>query len=257
MKKKLFIACLLMLISSISLFSEIRIVTTDEPPTNYTLNGEITGTTTDIVKKMLSHEGVNVSIENKPWARSYNIAVNDPNVMIFTAGKTQERITLGFNFIGPVITRKFALYSKSDSNIIINSVDDIKNQKLVVGGMRGDWRTEFFKKEGVKVEEVGNHEANLKKLIAGRIDLWISSDIEAPSNMSAINASMSDIKLAYVFKESSSYIMLSPKTSKDVVVRWEKAFDSVTSDMGDLTMKWSKNLGFSLGFSKDTGYYVK
>lgn len=89
-----------------------RIVTAEETPTNYTINGEVTGTTTAIVREILRLLDREVEIEIFPWARSMRIAQKEPNVIIFTAGKSSERINHGFHFLGPVSTRKHVLYKK-------------------------------------------------------------------------------------------------------------------------------------------------
>jgi len=237
----------------------IRIVTTEEPPTNYTYQEKFTGTTTDMVLEIMRYLNLSIKIEVKPWARSYKIAKDEPNVVIFTAGRTKERIDYGFNFIGPVITRKHVLWRKKDSPVSITSINDIKKMDLNIGAMRGDWRTNFFKDQGIKVQEVANHELNLMKLLKGRFHLWVSSDIEAPPIVNKLGYSMKEIEISYIFKEASSYIMISRDTSKDIVKEWQNAFIEIQkSDFFEkLSKKWSNILGFDLGFTAKTGLYVK
>jgi ABC-type amino acid transport substrate-binding protein len=239
--------------------SQIRIVTTEEPPTNYTYQDRFVGTTVDIIEEIKRYLNLNVTIEVKPWARSYKIAKEVPNVVIFTAGRTQERINHGFFFIGPVITRKHALWSKKGKAYNITNINEIKVQNLNIGSMRGDWRTKFFKDQGVKVQEVANHELNLKKLIRNRFHLWVSSDIEAPPILNKLGYGMNEIEIAYVFKEASSYIMLSKDTSKDIVEKWQKAYTDIqkTDFFEKTSKKWTKILGFKLGYAKKKGFFVK
>jgi len=238
---------------------QFRIVTTEEPPTNYTYQGKFTGTTVDIIEEIKKYLNLKVKIEVKPWARSYRIAKKQPDVVIFTAGRTQERVDHGFHFIGPVITRKHALWCKKGNTFGIKSIEDIKKMNLNIGSMRGDWRTNFFKTQGVKVQEVANHELNLKKLLKGRIHLWVSSDIEATPILSKLGYDMKEIEIAYVFKEASSYIMLSRDTSKDIVEKWQNAYTAIqkTDFFEKASKKWSNILGFDLGYSKKTGFFVK
>jgi hypothetical protein len=239
--------------------STIRILTTEEPPTNYTYKGKFTGTTTDIVEEIMRYLNLKVNIEVKPWARSYKIAKEEPDIVIFTAGRTQERIDHGFYFIGPVITRKHVLWSKKESSINITCINDIKTMNLNIGAMRGDWRTKFFKDQGIKVQEVANHALNIKKLLKGRFHLWVSSDIEAPPLLSKLGYDMKEIKISYIFKEASSYIMISRDTSKDIVKKLQNAYTDIqkTDFFENLSKKWSRILGFELGYSKETGFYVK
>jgi len=240
-------------------FSRIRIVTTEEPPTNYTYQDKLIGTTVDIIEEIKKLLNLNVSIEVKPWARSYKIAKEEPNVVIFTAGRTQERVNHGFYFIGPVITRKHALWRKKGKTFSITSIEDIKTMNLNIGSMRGDWRTQFFKDHGVKVQEVANHELNLKKLLRGRFHLWVSSDIETPTILKKLGHDINEIEIAYVFKEASSYIMLSKDTSKDIVEKWQNAYAAIqkTDFFEKASKKWTHILGLEFGYSKEKGFFVK
>jgi ABC-type amino acid transport substrate-binding protein len=239
--------------------TQVRIVTTEEPPTNYTDQNKFVGTTVDIVEEIKNYLNLKVSIEVKPWARSYKIAKEEPNVIIFTAGRTKERIDHGFHFIGPVITRKHALWNKKGNAFSIKNIYDIKTMNLNIGSMRGDWRTKFFKNQGIKVQEVANHELNLKKLLKGRFHLWVSSDIEAPPILNKLGYDMEDIEMAYVFKEAASFIMISKDTSKGIVEKWQKAYTAIqkTDFFEKASKKWTNILGFELGFAKEKGFFVK
>jgi len=239
--------------------SQIRIVTTEEPPTNYTYQGKLVGTTIDIVEEIKRYLNLRVRIEVMPWTRSFKIAKEKPNVVIFTAGRTQKRIDHGFHFIGPVITRKHALWCKKEKSFNISNVKDIKTMNLSIGSMRGDWRTLFFKDQGIKVQEVANHEQNLIKLIKNRFDLWVSSDIEATPILNKLGYDIKDIKIAYVFKEAASYIMLSRGTSKDIVNKWQNAYAAIqkTDFFEKASRKWSNVLGLEFGYTKETGFFVK
>ena len=105
-------------------------------------------------------------------------AKTEPNIAVFTCGKSDERVKLGFHFIGPLTTRDGALYGKKDREIKISTLKDIKKQGLVVGAMREDWRSKYLQEKGVIVEPVNVTTQNINKLIFDRIDLWVSSDLE-------------------------------------------------------------------------------
>ncbi len=239
---------------------ELRIVTNVEPPTSYySEEGKFTGTTTDIVEEIERYLNLNVKIEVMSWARAYHIAKKDPNVVLFTAARTQERIDHGFHFIGPVITRRHLLWSKKGSAFNINSIQDIKDKNLRLGVMRGDWREKYFLDRGLNLENVTSHKQNLMKLLKGRIDLWVSSDIEAPLIAKEVGADMGEIEIAYIFKEASSYIMLSRDTPKETVEKWQKAYAEIqkTDFFENASRKWSKILGLEVGYAKDTGFFIK
>jgi len=238
---------------------EIRIVTTTEAPTNYISEGKVTGTSTDIVNEIKKYLNEDAKIEVFPWARSYDIAKRESNVLVYTCGKTQERIDLGFTFLGPVITRDHILYKKKGNNITINKIEDIRKQNFTVGALRGSWRGKYFKNENITVEETNTHRSNAKKLFADRIDLWVLSDIEAPSVMKEAGFNMSDLEIAFVFKTSPSYMMFSKNTSPKIIAKWESAFEKIkTTDFYDnATKKWSDILGMDIAYSSEKGFYIK
>lgn len=243
-----------------SMAGTVRFLTIEEPPTNYKQGGEITGTSVDIVREMGRRLGEDPAIDLLPPARAFKELQENPNRFIFTAGFTQKRADLGFQPIGPVITRNHLLFARKGSNFDLKSVEDLVAQNLSISGMAADWRSTFLKEEGAVVETTSGHDLNLKKLLGGRTDLWISSDIEAPSVLKEAGVSMDDIEVAYVIKTASSYILASKDTEVEVYDRWKQAYAELTEDQAFVdgyTAKWSDELGMSFGFKPDTGLYVE
>ncbi|WP_419905134.1 substrate-binding periplasmic protein [Kiloniella sp.] len=236
-----------------------RIVTAEETPTNYTINGEVTGTTTAIVRELLRLLDREVEIELFPWARSMRIAQKEPNVIIFTAGKTSERVNYGFHFLGPVSTRKHVLYKKKNSPIEINNIDDLMLSNWVIGGLREDWRVIYFKSIGLPVQEFNTHEIALGHAIRDHVDLWISSDLEAPMVARSIEANINDFEIAYVFKKAPSYIMFSRDFSPKLLQEWRRAFSAMneTDFFAKTAMEWSAHLNINLDHHRDRGFFIK
>lgn len=258
MKKTLFASMLLGLLCSGS-HADMKVVTNESPPTTMTIDGKASGMVTDIVQAIQKEVGSASAVEVLPWARAYDIAKSEPNVAIFTAGKTQERTDLGFSYLGPVFSRKHILYKKKGSPVSIASLEDLKAKKYSVGTLRGDWRSKFFIDQGIKVDEIGDQVANAKKLAANRIDLWVSSDIEAPGYVKSASMGMDDVEVAFVFQVAPSYIMLSKGTSPVTIEQWSKALGKLQhSDFFKrAAKKWSANLGMNFDYAPDKGFYVK
>jgi len=236
----------------------LRIVTSEEPPTNYTLNGTFTGITTDIVEAILAKLGQDIPIEVYPWARAYNIALSEPNVAIFTAGITRERVDHGFFLVGPVTTRRHALYKKAGRKLTVKSLEDVKRQHLSVGAMRGDWRAEYLETRGVPVDLVVDHQQNLKKLLIGRVDLFVLSDLELPETLDMAGVDHSAVELALVFDERPAYIMLSKGTPVSVAAKWGEAFRSLQNSDFFLKQarKWSGIIGMPVTYDPAKGLMI-
>lgn len=258
-KKTIFFYLFFLLFSPILLNAEsFRILTNEEPPTNYldTHNNPI-GITVDIVKELKHRLNIKANIEIMTWARAYTIAQKEKNIIIFTAGKTKKRIKEGFHFIGPVITRKHTLFANTNKDINISNLLDIKFQDLTVGAMREDWRSRYFIDRGIKTKEVSNHSQNLQKLLVNRIDLWATSDIEAPIIAKKANIKVNTFKKALVFKEASSYIMISKSTPLKEVHRIKDEFKKLqeTNFFINNAKKWNIILNLNLNYSKEKGYF--
>ncbi len=237
-----------------------KIVTNEEPPTNYySKEGKFTGPSTEIVEEIKKKMDLYVEIEVLPWARAYMYAKKEPNIAIFTAGKTQGRIDHGFHFIGPIFTRNHVLLKRKGTPYLIKSLEDVKKQKLLVGSMRGDWRAKLLKDYGIRVDEgAASHEQNIRKFMRKRFDLWVLSDLDAPFVVKNAGFNISDIEIAYVITEASGYIMLSRGTSKEIVKGWQNTFFEMqkTDFFKKTAMKWSDILELNLGYTVDKGFYL-
>lgn len=250
--------CLLLIGQTVTAAS-LRILTTEEPPTNYTYAGKFTGTTVDIVEEIKTRIGETADIEVMPWSSAFNIAKRKPNIAIFTCGKTEERVEHGFHFVGPVFTRSHTLFKRKGDPITIESVEDIKKQNLKLGAMMEDWRGFYFRKRGILVDFSNSHFVSAKKLLANRFSLWVISDLEAPIVMNLLSEPMDQIEPAFVFNEGDSYIMLSKETPQSVVDQWKKAFQAMqqTDFFTKTAEKWSDILMIDLGYAPEKGFFIK
>ena len=237
----------------------LRLVTAEEPPTNYTHEGKLTGITVDIVHELLRRQGLDTPIELFPWARAYAIAQQGPNVAIFTAARTPEREALGFSFVGPVTTRKHALFARANDARHYRSLADLRNERPVIAGMRADWRARWVTDQSLALYATNSHRQSLVMLQAGRVDLAVLSDLELGPNLEAIGAPAGSVRLAYLIEERSAYILLSKGTEKATVMRWQNEFAQMQSTdfFNRLSSRWSTNLGLGLRYTRDKGIHIE
>ncbi len=257
MKKRLFIILLIAFLP-VLLFAQMRIVTNESIPTGYTQDGTVQGTTITIIKGMMEIVGEEIEIEINPWKRSYEIAKNNANTIIFTAGRNSEREGL-FYFIGPVITRKHVLMKMKGSPIQINNNDDVVKGGYKIGSLSGDWRTSYFEDLGAIVVNNPTKEGSLKMLKGGRIDLWVSSDVEAIFVAEKLGMSINDLEIAYVFRESASWIMINNKTPEATFNKWDNAFKELQkgSFFDDAAKEWGVKLDVNMEYTKELGFVIK
>lgn len=70
----------------------------------------------------------------------------------------------------------------------------------------------------------------MKKLLAGRIDLWFSIKKEVGVVASQLGIDPSELKETIVVAEQFAYIAFSKKTPDAIVERWQKALDDMKND---------------------------
>jgi polar amino acid transport system substrate-binding protein len=240
--------------------AEIRLLTGIEPPTNYLdERGELTGIAVDIIEELKRSLGVHAQIEVYPWARALKLAETNPGVVLFTGTKTIEREAMGFHFIGPFVTRRHMVYSRADDPTKLKNLKDIAAKKARVVGMRGDWRTQLFKRRGAAIEETPQHIDSVRMLLAGRADFWLSSDLELPLMLKSAGAAPDAVDEAVLIREASSYLLVSRGTDPALLEAWQAAFAQLqtTGFFEQLARKWSRKLGVNYAYSKAKGMHLK
>lgn len=95
-------------------------------------------------------------------------------------------------------------------------------------------REPFLKEQGFSTElDSGADDlANPKKLMKGRIDVWIAGLLQAPYKTKQAGLNPADIECVYRVKDTELYIAFHKDTPDDVVQAWQKALDDMKSDGG-------------------------
>ncbi|WP_222937676.1 substrate-binding periplasmic protein [Spartinivicinus ruber] len=181
---KLFIvASCFFIISSLCIASEhIQIVTEYFPPYSISVDGQVEGISTEVVRAVLNDlKLTHLPIRLYPWLRTYQKALKEKNTLIFSIGRNAKRKKL-FKWVGVIAPAKFYIFSLHNRNdISLNSLEDVKQYTL--GTVVNDVREQFLVDRGfVKGKEIFttfDHAQNLTKLLRGRIDLWPMNELAA------------------------------------------------------------------------------
>ncbi|SFC58626.1 substrate-binding periplasmic protein [Pseudoalteromonas denitrificans] len=154
---------------------ELNFVTENAPPLQYIKDGEISGKTTRIIKKVLEHAQMPAKISIYPWARAYQKALNGKNIFIYPLVRTVEREN-HFIWIGEILTLNLSWVKLSHKkNIKISKLEDVKRYKI--GVMRGDATHTYLLKHGFEKNKNFIVVSELPKLLnllyAEKIDSFI------------------------------------------------------------------------------------
>jgi len=251
-----FLVCLAVAMAGPAKSQELRLITSPWPPSNYVgPDGSPAGISIDVIEALKEKLQLDTPVEILPWARGYLIAQSEPNVMLFTAGRTEERVSNGFHFIGPVVMWTHALMAKSGANLSIDDLDAVKAQDLTVAGVRGSWQMRLLEEAGVQTVDTENHETGARMLLAERVDLWITSSLQASVILKDLGEDADRVEPVHAVRRSPSFLMISKGSDPDVIARWENAYLDLkqTDFFENAAKKWSEQLGISLRFSSEDG----
>jgi polar amino acid transport system substrate-binding protein len=158
----------------------IKVVTEDTFPLQYLENGKVTGPATNLVEQVLLAAGVTYNIEVLPWARAYQLALTEPNILIYSLAKTTARLN-AFKWVGKITALDYYLYGAVDSEINLQtSLEDLKQYEI--GTVRDSAVYQYLQVNGFnKLTTVVQGRQNFLLFEQNRIDLF-------PANKSSFQA---------------------------------------------------------------------
>lgn len=156
----------------------IRLLTGNYPPFEYTENGNVKGLAVELLTEAFRRCHRDVRIEVLPWARALAETQQGRADAIFTAIKTPEReAALRFSSEA-LVTMNSALYSKKDAAIRYHGdLSALAGYRLgtVIGTSHGAQFDMALRSGLLKYVDAANDtEPNIRKLLAGRIDLIVA-----------------------------------------------------------------------------------
>ncbi len=221
---------------------KITVVTEEMAPYNFLDDRDkaVSGLATELVQEVLKRAKLDYHIDIYPWARSYRLAQDAPNVAIYSMGRSEEREKL-FKWVGLVVNREVFLYKmKGRPELTANSLADLKTMRL--GGIRDGIRTMYLKKEGLAVEESTDDASNIKKLQSRRIDAF---PIDEPnlvylSERNGVDFESMERMMKLEKLSGGLYMAFSLQTADETVDKCRVALDGMVKDasFNRITAKW-------------------
>lgn len=152
----------------------IKFVTEEYPPYNFSTENGPSGAAVDQVKLIMERLKLPFTIEVLPWARAFMLAERDPAYCVFTTGHDAER-DRNFLWVEPLLVDHMVMVRRAGSNVAPPSLEAAR--RFTVGTQREDFSATYLREHGFpKVDYAANLDSSLKKLIAGRIDLLMTSE---------------------------------------------------------------------------------
>lgn len=229
-----YVAIGLLLMSHLAWSTRIEVLTEEYAPYNYSEQGQIQGIGTIIVEATLKRAGYEYQISILPWSRAYKQTQSNPNTLIYSISRSPQREPY-FHWIGVIADIEFHFFSLASRQDIqpFNTLNTAK--KYRVGSIRDDYLEQFLMLQGFKnLQRNNNHQANLEKLLLGRIDLWPVSKEAASYYLKAKALSpttyLKKVHTITDFSGGELYMAMGLHTSPEVVHKISQALAEIKQD---------------------------
>ncbi len=209
---------------------EIEIWGEEFSPFGYIENGKHSGMVTEIVQHLINDTGISVKAWHMaPWARAFKEAKETPNTLLYTVVRKSDREEL-FHWIGPVSDRTIYLFKLSSrKDIQVSSWEDIQHYN--VGSLIGGASTENLESHGIHTDKVSNIALNVKKLLAGRLDLIDMLDDSLAHIAKQEGEPLAQFEKVWLADQSKKYyIALNKNTPPSIVARLQSSFLSLENN---------------------------
>ena len=209
----------------------LTVVTEEYPPYNYLDdNKQVVGVSTDVVKEVLRRANLPYRISLYPWARAYHMAQNQPNVLIYSIGRSSQREAL-FQWVDVIAPYNVFLYRlKSRPEVQVQRIDQLPRYRI--GAVRDDVRAQYLERNGITADLVVDDSANAKKLASQRIDLFPIDEIALVALYRREGMDPQSVEKALHLPDLSSglYMAFSLQTAPEIVERCRNALREMRRD---------------------------
>lgn len=207
----------------------LQLVTEEYPPVTFTREGRVTGFVTDIVREIISRQQIPDNIRLTTWGNAYNLALHNPNVVLFSTERTPARENL-FQWVGPVGKNSAILYAKKGAGISITSLEEAK--KVGAIATTTDWFTEqHLKSSGFNnLRSAPLPMTNVRQLMAGEVQLSIFTDLTIPEIVKDAGYRLADLEPVFTVSTTEFYLAFSRGTPRETVDRWQAVLNDLKLD---------------------------
>ncbi|HQQ68472.1 MAG TPA: transporter substrate-binding domain-containing protein [Candidatus Cloacimonadota bacterium] len=205
---------------------EMKILTENYPPLSYMENGEVTGYGTEVVKAMQQELKTDFPIRMMQWNEAYNIAISEPNVLLFTMDKTPDREKY-FHFIGPLGSSVASFYAHKDNVVKLTDLNSAKSVETIATTAK--WYTEqhLIKNGFVNLVSKSDPLETVRLLANQETKLGVFTDVTFPLLCREAGVKVNQFVPVLPLLTSEYYIAVSKATSPETLKQWQEAFSAI------------------------------
>ena len=208
----------------------LRLLTEDAPPSSWMSGGEVTGYSVAVVREILRRLQVTAKIEMMAWSRGYHLLQNtDAGMGLFAMSRFPLREKL-FKWVGPLYSQKWGFYARQDADLKLSTLDQAAAVPRI-GTYSDDAKELFLRAHGFSnLVQSQNDMTAIRRLMAGQLDLWVSSDFKVPYLLAQAGVAPEKVKQVLNFKTVDDYIGFSSSTPDETITAWQDVLDEMRQD---------------------------
>ncbi|WP_119966960.1 substrate-binding periplasmic protein [Simplicispira lacusdiani] len=204
---------------------------TETTPYTFVADGKVVGTATEVVELTLQRARLTpYTVHLYPWARAYDMALQEPNVLIFLIARTAAREEQ-FHWAGEIMKIQYHLFRLRGR---AQGVSDLASARSrTIGVMRDDVRHQYLRAKGFEKLVVSAHPIdNFRKLLSGQVDMVPLTADDATMLCRETGFDCAGLERVLTLDEASTglYMAYSRQTPMDVVERTRQAFDRLRAE---------------------------
>lgn len=234
MKKVLLrlLACATTLVSLHAGAQAVRAVTEDAPPYTFMAGGKVAGIATEVLEKTLQQAGIaDYRVNLYPWARAYDMALNEPNVLIFLIARTPAR-EKQFQWVGEFMQMRYHLYKlRERADVAASQLDGARNH--VIGVIRDDVRQQYLQRQGFSRLVVSAQAGeNFAKLLSRQVDMVPLTEGETAPLCRSAHFDCAKLEKVLTLDEMTTglYMAYSNSTPEALVSKTQAAFEQLRAN---------------------------
>jgi polar amino acid transport system substrate-binding protein len=224
--------CVLLAFGCAAVHAQTIRTVTEDTSYSYLQGGKVVGAASAVVEATLRRAGLDdYRMGLYPWARAYDMALQEPNVLIYLIARTPEREAL-FKWAGEITRIEYHFYKLRDrKDIVVHNLQDAKNYS--VGVLRDDFRYQYLQAQGFRKVVVSAQNAdNFRKLLNQQVQLVPLPERDAIqlSESAGIGYSRLEKVLTLDGLVTGLYMAYSRTTDDEIVARSRAAFDRLKAE---------------------------
>jgi polar amino acid transport system substrate-binding protein len=198
----------------------------------YLEDGKVAGPATELLERSLKNAGLpDYKVGINPWARAYDMALSEPNVLIYLIARTAER-EKQFQWVGEFMQVRYFLYKLRQRGDVSAPTLDAARQ-YTIGVMRDDARHQYLKKQGFgRLVVSARVSENFLQLVNRQVDLVPLSEAGAANQCAGASFDCANIEKVLALEEINTglYMAFSNSTAPEVVARTQAAFEALRAN---------------------------